>query len=43
MIRKYGQGPFAEGITDTVQGTTCFTAVTPGLNGCVWPTQYTEL
>jgi hypothetical protein len=33
MFRKYGQGTCVQGITDTVQGTTCFTAVNTGLNG----------
>ena len=32
-FRKYGRGTCVQGITDTVQGTTCFTAVNTGLNG----------
>ena len=33
MFTKYGQGTCVQGMTDTVQGTTCFTAVNIGLNG----------
>jgi hypothetical protein len=33
MFRKYGQGTCVQGITDTAQGTTGFTAVNNGLNG----------